>query len=137
MSLRVVCILASRWLGDCNCIALVSVNVCSPPSVDVAVLGCIFDISRLVSPSSVYEGTIDVCDSLGGSQGWWPSRALGAHPSFFFFFPSFYNVEFKAVCIKDGFLKVFFIYENISKDMYIYSVRNNDKIIPLCAHYSA
>ena len=43
---------------------------------------------------------------------------------------SFYNVELKAVCIKDGFLKVFFIYENISKDMYIYSVRNNDKIIP-------
>ena len=59
------------------------------------------------------------------------------HILLFFFFPSFYNVEFKAVCIKDGFLKVFFIYENISKDMYIYSVRNNDKIIPLCAHYSA
>ena len=81
MSLRVVRVLASRWLGDCNCIALVSVNVCSPPSVDVAVLGCIFDISRLVSPSSVCKGTIDVCESLGGSQGWWPSRAFGAHPS--------------------------------------------------------
>ena len=136
MSLRVVCILASRWLGDCNCIALVSVNVCSPPSVDVAVLGCIFDISRLVSPSSVYEGTIDVCDSLGWVSGVVAIKGTWS-TSFFFFFPSFYNVEFKAVCIKDGFLKVFFIYENISKDMYIYSVRNNDKIIPLCAHYSA
>ena len=71
MSLRVVRALASRWLRNCNCIALLSMNVCSPPpsSVDVAVLGCIFDISRLVSPSSVCETTIDVCDSLGDLRG--------------------------------------------------------------------
>lgn len=30
MSLRVVRALASTWLGNCNCIALVSMNVCSP-----------------------------------------------------------------------------------------------------------
>ena len=35
----------------------------------MAVLGCIFDISRLVSPSSVCETAIDVCDSLGDLRG--------------------------------------------------------------------
>lgn len=106
---------------------MVSVNVCSPPSVDGQCWAA-YLTSKGLSFQVVWVRPRLTCDSLEGLgvvaiKGTWST--------------SFSNVEFKAVCIKDGFLKVFFIYENISKHMCIYSVRNNDKIIPLCAHYSA